>query len=382
MVVGIASFQGERLKQARKLRRLPTMTALADLTGISKQVISRYESGETKPREEVIEQIATVLNLPVAFFLHPTVERSSAPVMFRSLMSALELERERAREVLALTLEAGRYLDEYVELPECTIPRLNPTGQVQLLTNETIEEAARRTRVYFGFPSGPLPNLVILAERAGILVVRTELATKELDGLSQWSSPRPAIVINSTKSPARSRFDLAHEIGHLVLHSYVPAELLESPTIYKLMEKQAHFFAGALLLPPEEFARDLWLYTLDEFVTLKQKWQVSAQSMLQRAYNLNLISEDDYIRMRKQINARRWREQEPLESVIRLEEPSLLRQSFEVIVSEIPDASGTLQRDLPFGSLLAEIATAPPGFLQPHQPPKLVDIRDYRRSSN
>lgn len=378
---GIAGFRGERLRQARALRGLVYMSSLANLAGISKQMISRYESGDARPTEEIVQKLASTLNLPVEFFFRELRRGADSPILFRSMKQALKAERQRAQEILELGSEAIELIDEYIDMPELTLPRLNRAGTVQVLTNQYIEGAARKTRDVFGYPSGPLPNLVILAERSGVITIRTELAERELDGLSRWDDLRPLVVINSTKSPARSRFDLAHEIGHLVLHSFVPKEMLESKSVYDAMEKQAHRFAGALLLPAEEFGNDLWLFTLDELLAIKPKWQVSIQSMVQRAWDLDLISDEDRLRMIKQISARKWRTQEPLEAVVHTEVPSLLRDSLEMIVQEVPEGSDTIRKQLPFGNLLAEVVTAPPGFLTNDAMPRIVDLRSYRRST-
>ena len=46
-----------------------TLTALAEQTGISKQSISQYESGETRPEHERGFRLASALNVPYDFFI-------------------------------------------------------------------------------------------------------------------------------------------------------------------------------------------------------------------------------------------------------------------------------------------------------------------------
>lgn len=380
MTVGITSFQGRRLRQARALRRMSTITALADLSGISKQMISRYEADEAKPTEARLLKLVQVLNLPIEYFLKPIGELESEPALYRSMSAALRGDRERAAEVLEITNEIRHHLEEYVELPSLILPRMNVFGEVRGLSADLIEDAASKTREQLGFPSGPLPNLVALAENNGVLVVRTELADRELDGVSRWYGGRPVVILNTTKSAARSRFDLAHELGHIVLHSFVPPEVRSSPSVHKELETQAHRFGSALLLPSDEFREDLWVFNLEEFVALKPKWQTSAQAMLQRTYNLNLISSDDYVRMRKQISARKWRTSEPLESVVREEYPTVIRQSLEVIRDTVPGGADTIRRCLPFGNILAEVAGVTPTYFDIVRHEKIVDIRKYQRT--
>lgn len=59
---------GERVKQARKLRKL-TQKDIATKTGIKRANIARIESGKHYPALETLEKIADALEVPVARFL-------------------------------------------------------------------------------------------------------------------------------------------------------------------------------------------------------------------------------------------------------------------------------------------------------------------------
>jgi Zn-dependent peptidase ImmA (M78 family)/transcriptional regulator with XRE-family HTH domain len=381
MVIGIMSFQSTRLIQARLLRRLSTVTSLADLSGITKQMLSRYEAGTSNPTEDRLRILADTLNFPMEFFLTPARGEHDRPVFYRSMQSALQTDRRRVESVMDLACEVTGFLESHVELPQLSLAPVVQQRSLDSWDRTAIEFAAKRTREHFGFPSGPLPNLTILCERHGVTVIRTEMAERELDGASRWHDTHPVVVLNSTKSPARSRFDLAHELGHLVMHSQpaMPHSQEGVKSSHKVLEAQAHQFAAALLMPPDEFAADLWSYTLDEFVSFKHKWQVSAQAMLQRAFDLMLISSDDYLRMRKQVSARGWQRQEPMESVVHGEQPSVIREALEIVASEVPGGRDLIASSLPLGNLLPEIASAPPNFLEPEKRSNLVDIRSYQQ---
>jgi Zn-dependent peptidase ImmA (M78 family)/transcriptional regulator with XRE-family HTH domain len=377
MVVGVPAFQPNRLTQARALRQIPSLTALAELTGLSKQILSRYEAGEAKPTEENLVTLARTVNLPITFFLKPMPQISEQPIMFRSMAAALRTERGRARELLRLSVEAGQYFSEELELPPLNLPRLNSRGDIRAISDSFIEEAAIETRRVLGFPSGPLPNLVTLTERCGVMVGRTRLADKELDGVSQWSDTLPCVLLNSTKSPARSRFDLAHELGHLVLHSFLSPDIIESRTLFNLVENQAHRFASALLLPADEFQSELLQLTLDEFVYLKPRWQVSVQAMMRRARDLDVVDDDGYLRMIKQVSARKWRMHEPLEDVVAKERPTLLQSCLQAIAEGLDAGVEMLRTALPFLSVLEELADIKLAPAPSHT--AIVDLRDYRR---
>jgi Zn-dependent peptidase ImmA (M78 family) len=85
-----------------------------------------------------------------------------------------------------------------------------------------------------------LPSLRQL-ERHGVVVVRTQTFQREVDAFSVNFPGRPVVVLGVDKAvTARSRFDAAHELGHLVLRS-------ESHAGTKEAEKQAHRFGAAFL---------------------------------------------------------------------------------------------------------------------------------------
>ena len=72
-------------------------------------------------------------------------------------------------------------------------------------------------------------------------------ADDKVDAFS-LSNKRPLIVRNTAKvNPCRQRFDLAHEMGHLVMHQGIE-------TGCRLTEDQANQFACALLMPRASFA--------------------------------------------------------------------------------------------------------------------------------
>lgn len=67
----------------------------------------------------------------------------------------------------------------------------------------------------------------------------------------------PFIILGTNKGVAvRRNFDLAHELGHLVLHRHIQFDLL-SPEEYKTIEHEADIFASEFLLPEEAFKKTL-----------------------------------------------------------------------------------------------------------------------------
>jgi Zn-dependent peptidase ImmA (M78 family) len=174
-----------------------------------------------------------------------------------------------------------------------------------------------------------------LFEGNGIAACRYEMENEKIDAFSFWNGDRPFIFMASDKeSVARQRYDLAHELGHLVLHKWIEPEELEVPRTLNRIETEANTFAVAFLLPQHSFPNEVYTSRLDAFIELTQRWIVSIQSMIYRCRDLGVIDDDQFTNLYKQLSYRKWIKKEPLDDpdIMPLEEPKLLRRAVEVIL--------------------------------------------------
>jgi hypothetical protein len=120
------------------------------------------------------------------------------------------------------------------------------------------------------------------------------------------------------------------------------------------MEKQAHRFAGALLLPAETFSREVRVPTnLDNLLILKQRWGASVAAMMMRLHALGLLRDEEKLALFKRRSARWGSKSEPGDDKWVPETPRLLRRTIELLVSEgivpiesIPRFLGLSSRDI------------------------------------
>ena len=106
------------------------------------------------------------------------------------------------------------------------------------------QAVARHLRALWRIPSGPIPNLVWLIESAGAVVLFRKMRSRKLDGMSAWGKHAPPIFfLNVDNSMDRSRWTMAHELGHLTMHA--------TPTSGD-PEKEANAFAQEFLTPEDE----------------------------------------------------------------------------------------------------------------------------------
>lgn len=329
----VRNFEPDRLREAREVRGL-AQPALAEMVGVTRQAISQYELGRSYPSPEILTAIAECLRFPEHRFVRVAPEQSSTPLFFRSMASASKSARTRAhRKFNWLVQDVCKLLDEYVVFPEVNFPNLNTPSDPTALCADDIEAAATETRRHFGIGDGPISDIVLLLENHGAVIVRQELSANKLDAFSAIIDHRPYIVLGSDKASAvRSRFDAAHELAHIVLHSKLERNQVHKPEINKLLEKQAHYFAGAFLMPKSVFNREFPGPSLDELVVLKRRWRVSVAAMIRRAFNLQLISDYEYKRMNAN-RMRRWRRNwEPLDDELAFEQPRFISRSFDLLL--------------------------------------------------
>jgi Zn-dependent peptidase ImmA (M78 family) len=167
-----------------------------------------------------------------------------------------------------------------------------------------------------------------MLENHGVLVVFSPPQTAAVDAYSFDSRLRPVVVLNPIKRDYyRQRFDLAHELGHLIMHS-------DAEPGGRIVEDQAHRFAAELLMPAAEIHDQLpaamgggaW----PMLGKLKEQWGVSMQALLFRARRLGRLSDVSYRNAMTTISARGWRRDEP-GLVNTVEQPSLLPKAVELL---------------------------------------------------
>ena len=91
------------------------------------------------------------------------------------------------------------------------------------------------------------------------------MENEKIDAFSFWNGNRPFIFMASDKeSVARHRYDLAHELGHLILHKWVEAEELKVPKYLSVSKQKlilllVHFCFHNNLFPMKSILLDLML---------------------------------------------------------------------------------------------------------------------------
>ncbi|MPY67949.1 ImmA/IrrE family metallo-endopeptidase [Deinococcus sp. SDU3-2] len=359
-------FTAARLIQAREARGY-SKSELARLLSLTPAAVSAYETGVRVPSPDTVDAIAHALEQPVAFFSRPAPRFGERKVFYRSFSAATRTARLRAQAKMSLLWDAVDYVQELVDLPPVVMPAVGELpGAPEEITQDMIEAAAVIARRHWKLGENPAPNLVWLLEESGAIVVRHDLGTDRLDAFSEWreADARPYFMLNSIRRNAfRSRADVAHEIGHVLLHRHVAPACLDDDDTFKLLEDQAWRFAQAFLLPEQAFLRDLSSLNLDALRALKPKWKVSIAFMLHRVHRLGILNDDKYTNYRKYLAQRGWLKVEPYDLETEPERPLLLAQVLEFLIEQKVQTPDQIASGVGFNAeLLEQLTHVQPGF--------------------
>lgn len=297
----MSEMNPKQIAFARVRRRL-TKAQLAKELGVTSRSLQNYETGASAPDPETLAKIAKLLRFPQQFFFieEDMPEIKEHAVSFRKLSKMTEAMKGCTFAAGAIAFKVNEWLEERFSLPQADLPDLSDLAP---------EEAAATLRRLWGLGNAPIPNMIHLLESKGIRVFSLAEETREVDAFCTWYEGKPFVFLNTVKSAERSRFDAAHELGHLVRDVYTMQHgQLQGPE----MERQADTFAAAFLMPKESVAANQPpAYTIKYLMKLKQYWGVSLAAMAFRFNSLGLVSEWNYRSLCIEIAKSGFRTNEP-----------------------------------------------------------------------
>src|SRR5205807_7739990 len=199
----------------------------------------------------------------------------------------------------AIALHLNQWLEKRFELPQSQLPDLS--------RERSPEAAADSLRRYWGIGELAIRNMIHLLEAKGVRVFSLAIDAREVDAFSMWKDTTPFIFLNSNKSSEHSRFDAAHELGHLVLHRHAAPQGREA-------EKEADMFASAFLMPRSSVIANAPRFsTLPDLIRTKRIWMTSVAALNYRLHSVGMISDWHYRTLCIQI-AKNGRANEPNEA--------------------------------------------------------------------
>ena len=299
---------GDRIRQPRLAAGLTQDAVVERLATaglkITKAALSKYENGKSEPKQSVLVLLGRVLGVTASYFLtEPTL--TVEWLAFRKQTKLPKSKQEQIKAFVLDVVEKQAWL-QGTFYPKQRVSFPKPTGAKSPEDAEAISQGLRKA---WGLGDAPINSLVEMVEDKGGFVVEYPEPGIRFDGLSGRANGRPVVVVNNETSVDRHRYNVAHELGHLMIScSDLPS---------KEQEGLAHRFAAALLVPAEVARRELGEkrrhLSMDELGVLKQKFGLSMQAWARRAKDLGIISENVFKSLCIDFSSRGWRQREPVE---------------------------------------------------------------------
>jgi Zn-dependent peptidase ImmA (M78 family)/DNA-binding XRE family transcriptional regulator len=271
-------FNHEMLSLARKACGF-TQTDLHNQSGISQAHISKIEHGIQVPTKEHLEKLSCVLGFPIEFFFQNSRHFPSITPFHRKRTSLGKKAQEQAEAIANLKRIHLEKLLLGFDI-EKIIPKLD------IDEYKTPEKIAQVIRAYFRLPKGPIYDFVALLEEHGVFIFLEDFISMQLAGFTLIGSGiTPIIFINEDAPGDAERLTLAHELGHIVMHTIISENA----------EEEAWCFANELLMPKADISFDLRkARKVADFADLKRKWKISMAALMRRSHELGYVTDTQY----------------------------------------------------------------------------------------
>ncbi|MCY7040013.1 XRE family transcriptional regulator [Streptococcus sanguinis] len=333
-------FNGDILKQLRLLYGM-TRKELATKLDITEQAVWQFEKNETSPKASVKQKMTNLFGVRSDYFF-----QMNSISNFDMTSVAFRNEAENTRKATDIQEAYLNTLDRLVIYLESmvTIPNQKIIDLVDIISQKdqdtvSLEEIALFAKRFLEV-SNDNSDLLYQLEKSGIYIFERNMANNE-DAYSIWSNTnKPFIILGIGKTAVRRNFDLAHELGHLLLHRNIDFSTLSKDEFLE-KESEANNFASCFLLPKEEFCKDMTslvgkrVSNPDNYIDLKRKYSVSIQALEYRAFKLGLVSPSQHGYFYRLIRKNNYKTFERLDDEIIVRRPSKVRSMLNTILSKL-----------------------------------------------
>lgn len=315
---------GNSIRIARESRGL-SQSNLSTLIGVTQATLSRFEKGVLDVTPEALNKIAQSLNYPESFFQRDLSYVGKSSLFYRKRASMTVKQLSILESKISILSKSIDELLESVDIPDMRIPAVEPSA------DNRPQEIAFKIRSLLSVPAGPIDNIVSLLENNGVIVMFLDLeGMDKFDGLTMFTENQaPVIWINRNTSNDRKRFNLAHELGHLVMH--FRSEDLDKTDDQK--EIEANQFAGEFLMPEFQAKEDFFHLKYKDLGLKKQYWKVSKAAIIYRAKELKCITDKTAQYLFATLGRNGERKNESVR--VPIDSPQIVKKMYNLHVSEL-----------------------------------------------
>lgn len=315
------NFNHKQLIFAREYRGYSQTELSSKIDGLSQSNLSKFEKGVSVLSEDLIQKVISFLDFPTNFFTQ-NISNQTETAHFRqrtTMSKKIKTEIDHSYRLIGYLIDQ---MSDSLDWPSFMFKSLD------IEDGYTPKIIAHHTRKFLGLKSDePVREICYLLESNGIIIVELE-ATEKFDGVSFITDKGfPTIVINKAFCNDRKRFTIAHELGHLLMHS------VNNPAIpeYRELEKEneANKFASEFLMPTDAIINSLYDLRLSYLAELKRYWLTSMSSIIRRAKDLQCITKEKYTYLNIEFSRKGWKKDESFVSVF-IDSPVLFKKGYSM----------------------------------------------------
>lgn len=313
----------KQLTFVREYRGYSQTELASKIAGLSQSNLSKFEKGLGSLSSDVMSRMIEFLGFPEAFY-EKNISNKAENAHYRRKSGMTKKERsdiEYSNKLIGYIVDQ---MSESVDFPNISI------RMIDIENGFTPEHIAQYTRKYLGLKDEPVRDIITLLERNGIIVIELDQDVDLFDGVSFMTDEGYyVIIINKNFSNDHKRFTLAHELGHLIIHTSNDFLIPD----YRDKEDEANRFASEFLMPADVIANSLRGLKLQYLVELKRYWLTSMASIVRRAKDLKCITKDKYQYFSIELSRRGYRKSEPIG--VYIDAPNIYYEAYRLHKDEL-----------------------------------------------
>lgn len=309
---------------ARESRGATQKAMAKAIEGLNQGNLSKMEKGLISISDNMLAQIANYLDYPVSFFYKPSQGRGLNTFFYRKRVTMPQKELALIEAKFDITRTAIDELLDSVDIPEFTIP------SIKVSEDTDPKEIAKRIRIFFNLPIGPIDKIINTFEKHGVIVIFLKNMPDKFFGVTMFTNKsQPTIFINDNKSNDNKRFTLGHELGHLVMH--LRNDVYD--TDEKTLDKQADIFSSEFNMPEKECKNELLNLRYKDLMPLKLYWKLSKAAICYKAKELKCISDSQYKYYMMQLSKSGQRKKEF--ETVSIDKPTMLKKIIMIHLNDL-----------------------------------------------
>lgn len=307
---------------AREYRGYSQTELAKRIKGLSQSNLSKYEKGVDILSDDILMRIISFLEFPIDFF-SKRISNFSDNANYRKRASINKSDRAKIDITCRLI---GFVVDQMAH--ELEYPNFN-LRMIDIEEGYNPVYIAQYTRKLLGV-EGPIRDINNLLEKNGIIIVEFDFDTSLFDGVSFISDDGfPIIIVNRNCSNDRKRFNISHELGHIIMHTAISNLYPE----HRNKEMEANMFASEFLMPGVDIKHSLYNLKMTDLQELKRFWLTSMASIVMRAKDLDCISLDRYKYLNIELSRSGFKRKEPVN--VYIDSPQIYETAYRMYRNEL-----------------------------------------------